>query len=295
MGNLAFYGTVAAGACGLVGAIYWYLASPESRRNRIAALWTGIGSILVIVVPFISSVAGQSPSPPTTAFNGSTTIEHGGAGVNSGTINNNFNNYNTPAASGSRIFEGAPGIPFEETEVRGVLKPADVPTPPNGCDRFHPATEDTIMVLIGDNAITYNGLGSFTAVGIGKCDAISMERREDGIFVNASLYDEEGDAVVSIHGNQITALNGERYSARQSRDESRLSVKNARGTELFYVRYLNPRTVQFRGFLGCAGGPVVHIREGQPVPGFFMSGSCLANAKRGIQIGPDSSPRSVAQ
>ena len=128
----------------------------------------------------------------------------------------------------------------------------------------------------------HDGYGAFTAIGIGACDAISMERRADGIFVNASLFDRERQAVVSIRDNEITALNGENYSARQSRDESRLTVKNARGTELFYVRYLNPTTIQFRGFLGCAGGPVLRVQDGQPIPGFLMTHSCLANAQRGI-------------
>lgn len=189
------------------------------------------------------------------------------------------------AEPGSRTFQGGAGIPFEDTEVRGVLKPGNEPTPSNGCDGGLIGA-DALKVLIGDNAITHDGYGAFTAIGIGACDAISMERRNDGIFVNASLFDRERQAVVSIRDNQITALNGENYSARQSRDESRLTVKNARGTELFYVRYLNPTTIQFRGFLGCAGGPVLRVQDGQPIPGFFMTHSCLANAQRGIQIGP---------
>ena len=110
----------------------------------------------------------------------------------------------------------------------------------------------------------------------------------DGIFVNASLYDQEKQRVVSIENNQITALHGENYTAQQSRDESRLTVKGKSGTELFYIRYLNPMTVQFRGFLGCMGGRIVHVEEGQPVPGYFMSRFCfglLSSQGVGIQIG----------
>jgi hypothetical protein len=183
-----------------------------------------------------------------------------------------------------RTFEGTPGIPFEDTEVRGVLRPANEPTPPNGCDGRQ-ISADSLKILIGDNAVAHEGMGSFTAVGIRDCDALSMERRPDGIFVNASLYDRENGAVVTIRDNKITALNGANYSARQSRDESRLTIRNAQGAELFYVRFLNPTTIQFRGFLGCSGNAVVWVRENQPVPGFFMTNSCMANSEVGIHIG----------
>jgi hypothetical protein len=189
-----------------------------------------------------------------------------------------------PIPGAPRTFEGGPGIPFEDTEVRGALKPASEPTPPNGCDG-RPISPDALKVLIGDNAITHDGFGTFTAIGIGTCNALSMERRPDGVFVNASLYDRENGAVVTIRDNKITALNGQNYSARQSGDESRVTIRNAKGVELFYVRFLNPTTVQFRGFLGCSGDAVVWVRENQPVPGFFMRNSCLANARTGIQIG----------
>ena len=194
-----------------------------------------------------------------------------------------------PPAVSPRTFEGGLGIPFEDAEVRGVLKPANEPTPPNGCDNApFPIKPDALKILIGDGAITHNGFGSFTAIGIAACRALSMERRTDGIFVNASLYDQERQRVVSIENNRITALHGENYTAQQSRDESRLTVKGKSGTELFYIRYLNPTTVQFRGFLGCMGGRIVHVQEGQPVPGYFMGHFCfglLSPQGAGIQIG----------
>ncbi len=101
-----------------------------------------------------------------------------------------------PASPGApRTFQGGPGIPFEDAEVRGSLKPANEPTPPNGCDRAAIGA-DALKVLIGDNAITHDGFGAFTAIGIGACEAISMVRKANGIFVNASLYDQERQAVV---------------------------------------------------------------------------------------------------
>lgn len=256
---------------------------PQTKRFAI------IGIVLTVVfgtLGYFKSAVSNS------GLQGTTTIDRGSAGINKGTINNGpvYNNPIAPppnlGSPAQRSFEGGPGIPFENTEVRGVLKPANERTPPNGCDPVSPGpSPDSLKVLIGDNAITHEGFGTFKAIGIGKCNAISIERRLDGIFVSASLYDSEGGAVVLIQDNRIKALNGETYTARQSQDESRLVVKNLRGAELFYVRYLNPTTIQFRGFLGCTGGPIVRVQEGQPVPGMFMSHSCLGGGSGGIQIG----------
>lgn len=144
-----------------------------------------------------------------------------------------------------------------------------------------------LNVLAGDNAVLHGGVGVFKVLGIGKCDAMSIEQKTDGVFINASLYDAEGSAVVLIRDNKITALNGETYVARQSNDESRLVVRSSRGRELFYLRFLNPTTIQFRGFLGCAGGPVVPIQEGQPIAGVVVSQSCLiaSDARPALQVG----------
>jgi hypothetical protein len=214
----------------------------------------------------------------------------GGAGINNGTMNIYPS---TPAPAPSqppavpRTYDGKPGIPFEDEEVQGVLKPANEPTPPNGCDGT-PLGSDALKILIGDNAMARSGMGSVVPIGIKDCEPLSMERTPDGVFVNASLFDRENGAVVTIRANKISALNGRNYSASQSRDESRLTIRNAKGTELFYVRFLNRSTIQFRGFLGCSANEVILVREQQPVPGFVMSGSCfLGNNKRAIQIGQE--------
>jgi hypothetical protein len=188
-----------------------------------------------------------------------------------------------PLVAAQPSIPGDTRIPLEDTEVYGSLKPANLPTPKNGCDGRIAA--DAIKIILGDNGIVREGFGSLVALGIKACHALVMERRPDGVFINASLYDPQGQRVLSIRDNKITALNGENYIARQSRDGSRLTIRNNRQAELFYVRFLNPTTVQARGFFGCEGGPIVHVQDGQPIPGFFMTNSCMANAAVGIQIG----------
>jgi hypothetical protein len=174
-------------------------------------------------------------------------------------------------------------IPLEDSEVYGVLRPSNENTPPNGCDRM-PNSQNALKILIGDNALTHDGLGSFTALRIDACDAITMTRTGEGVFVNASLFDREGQGVVSIKNNRITALNGDNYVARQSRDGSRFYVKNSHGTELFYIRYLNPTTIQFRGFLGCAEAHVLRVQDEQPIPGMFSNRLCASNNAIGFHV-----------
>jgi hypothetical protein len=99
----------------------------------------------------------------------------------------------------------APAIPLADQPVHGQLKPANDPTPPNGCG---PQPPDVFKVLIGDNAIGMSGYGKFTALQIGSCEAVSMERTPDGVYLNAQLVDTDENKVVQILRNKIDALNG---------------------------------------------------------------------------------------
>jgi hypothetical protein len=176
-------------------------------------------------------------------------------------------------------------IPFADEEVQGELKPANDPTPPNGCDAFpFPIPPDTIKILIGDNAAAMSGLGKTTALEIGSCEAASIERTSDGVFFNANLVDSDGNHVVRILRNKVEALNGETYKARQSRDQGSLTVTNKNGDVLFYARYLNKETVRIRGFFGCGGRPPIKVDDNQPIPGALMSGSCSLNSRALIHL-----------
>ena len=55
-------------------------------------------------------------------------------------------------------------IPLEDSEAYGVLRPANIPTPPNACDRLPGAhlKPDAIKILIGNNVFVTNSFGVFT-------------------------------------------------------------------------------------------------------------------------------------
>jgi hypothetical protein len=176
-------------------------------------------------------------------------------------------------------------IPFADEEVQGELKPANDPTPPNGCDASpFPIPPDTIKILIGDNAAAMSGLGKTIALEIGSCEAASIERTPDGVFFNANLVDSDGNQVVRILRNKVDALNGETYTTRQSRDRGSITVTNKIGDVLFYARYLNKETVRISGFFGCGGRPPVKVVGNQHIQGILMSGSCCLNCKASFHM-----------
>jgi hypothetical protein len=142
-----------------------------------------------------------------------------------------------------------------------------------------------MKVLIGDNAIGKDGFGKFTALEIGSCEAIAMERDRDGVFVSANVYDENGSQkVVKIVRNEVFTLNGENYSSRMTEDASALTVKGSRGDVLLFIKFLNTTTLLVRGTFGCSARRTVVIRDNQPIPGMFMHDSCFLNARVGIHV-----------
>jgi hypothetical protein len=135
-----------------------------------------------------------------------------------------------------------------EIEVSGSLIPGSEPTPRNAGDRS-PFPADAMRILIGDNAGVRTKPGKFTAVQIGNCPVLSMERTADKISVSVDLYDDNGKLIATTKTGEIHAITGENVRLRRGGDLSTLFIEDGAGKELLYVRYLNPTTVAARGFL----------------------------------------------
>jgi hypothetical protein len=177
------------------------------------------------------------------------------------------------------FFSGPAKMQTADQTVVGELRAANDPTPPNDCDGF-PDSPNSPKVLIGRNGIIAGGPGPFGVLEINKCTAISVRTSEDGgMYLSAKLIDQDANQVVDIEDNNVKALNGETYIARMSQDGASLTIKNKKDSELFYARRINKNAVSVRGFFGCEVGKAVLIREGQPVPGFFIDHYCSHYAK----------------
>lgn len=169
-----------------------------------------------------------------------------------------------------------PTIPKTDTAYQGVLKPANHPTPPNGCDHL-PLPLTATKIIIGDNATALTGNGRMTVLQIRECEALAVERTPDGVFLSAEVNDGSGIPPAKIVNNQIVAYNGEYYSSKQSADLSSIIVKNANNKILLAADFLNPNTIKIKGLFGCTGKRPVVVEDDHPIPGILMTGSCFAN------------------
>ncbi len=177
-----------------------------------------------------------------------------------------------------------PPIPKTDSLVHGWLKPANYPTPANGCDRL-PHSPDMTKVLIGDNAIGFEGYRETIVLRIKECPALVIKRTNQGVLLDAVINDGAGISPVIITNNEIVAENGETYSAVQSADESTILVTNRKtGKVLLDAQFLNATTIRVRGKFGCLGGRTIDVKDDQPIPGHYESGSCYVNNMIGIWV-----------
>jgi hypothetical protein len=156
-----------------------------------------------------------------------------------------------------------------DVEVIGTLQPGNAPTPPNPCQ-----ANDELKILMG--AITVSSSAqNITALQIGNCKVLGMNRTADGISVSADLYDVSGNLIARIvNNNQTHVMTNERVKTSRSGDLTTLIVSSGLNEELLFVRYLNPNTIFARGIFNCPGHATVKI----DVPlGASPNGLCIKN------------------
>jgi hypothetical protein len=169
-----------------------------------------------------------------------------------------------------------PPIPKTDTPVYGLLKPANYPTPTNACSRW-PVNGNTI-VIFGDSAIVTRKDAADRILSIRGCMALTIRDTADGALLSASVNDGSGISPVHIEDNQITAENGETYSATQSADESILTVINNHTKQiLLRAEYLNTTTIRVIGMFGCPGGPIVPVTYNGVIAGGVSSRECFSD------------------
>jgi hypothetical protein len=190
----------------------------------------------------------------------------------------------TGSSEDTKTVAALPPIPKTDSPVGGWLKPANYPTPSNGCTDVDHSTDAT-LVLIGDNAVGFDGNGRTVVLEVQGCPALSVERSADGVRVSAEVNDGAGIPPVKIVNNIIVAENGETYTATQSADESKLTVRSVKsGRLLLEAEFLNRTTIRVRGVFGCLGHAAVPVENDQPVPSVIMHHSCFENSRAGIVV-----------
>jgi hypothetical protein len=173
-----------------------------------------------------------------------------------------------------------PPIPKTDAPVYGLLKPANYPTPINACSR-HGSLDRKTVVIFGDSAFVTQIGSAIPILSIRGCMALTIHDTADGALLSASVNDNSGISPVHIEDNQITAENGDTYSATQSADESTLTVINNHTKQILLgAEYLNKTTIRVIGMFGCPGGPIVPVTYDGTIAGGSLSQVCMMGTGR---------------
>jgi hypothetical protein len=175
------------------------------------------------------------------------------------------------------IYLRAPPILPEETVQRGLLVPANDPTPSTGCDpagdpRDTPSTmfrngpfgfgtrgvrrptivlpKDAAIVAVGSNGVILSTSDNVPLIRVGQCTLLSMQKTVDGILINSSVFDRSNNVIGNIKDNNFQAFENVHSHIEQRGDLSTLIIKDDSGERL-WVRFLNSRAVRVRGEFIC--------------------------------------------
>jgi hypothetical protein len=137
--------------------------------------------------------------------------------------------------------------------VAGKLFPANGPTPPNSCDRRSPdeIPKDAALLIAGPSASFMSFAGKVTALQLGNCPMVRVQRAGDGLLIDANVFDASGKLVGYIGDNYYQAVDGNKSYADRRGDLSTLAIVGDSGKELFYIRYINLTTIRIRGTFAC--------------------------------------------
>jgi hypothetical protein len=147
--------------------------------------------------------------------------------------------------------------------ISGSLQPGDWKTPTISCSPGTKIPPDMTKVFIGGNLAAANILPKpvppWPLVMGNNGPVVSIQRTDDGISIDASIFGADGSAIATIKNNNFQAIVGNDLIADQP-DLSSLEVHRGK-RELLYVRFLNPNAILIRGFFASPGLMPVEATE----------------------------------
>lgn len=149
--------------------------------------------------------------------------------------------------------------PFVESEVHGLLLPADERAPTNNC----PYVPSNAVLLLLGNMPVYATVFPHRVIGVDQDEVLlSIDRNENGIAVSGRLFSEDGKLVAEIINNEFY-LNPSNFFRRARADKHTLIVYNLGGEEVLNVRYMNKNTIRlFAHFRHPSGAEVRITKDG---------------------------------
>ncbi|WP_219321384.1 hypothetical protein [Methylovirgula sp. HY1] len=174
----------------------------------------------------------------------------------------------------------------------GWLQAANEPTPKNQCDSVPPnrRPKNSPVVLLGDSAFIPSSGATYSALQLGACMGLQIHHAQDGTAISTNLYSRQGELIGRLRDNGYSVVGDHKLIVERSGDLSTLVVHDGQGTELLYVRILNPIAIQIRGVFTC---PIPRLRtvvitnNEMILPGYNTFGSnCSVGGRAGIKVGP---------
>ncbi len=148
--------------------------------------------------------------------------------------------------------------PFVESEVHGLLLPANEEAPGNNCPGV---PSNAVLLLLGKMPV-YATSFPHRVISVDKDEVLlSIDKKGKGIAVSARLFSDDGKIVAEIDRNEFF-LNPSNYFRRDRPDKSSLIVYDLRGERVLDVRYLNERAVRILAHFRHPSGAGVEITSG---------------------------------
>ncbi len=132
----------------------------------------------------------------------------------------------------------------------GWLQASNQPVPHNGCDVQPPGRKipEGNLLIFGSEGLVSTKPSAPLVVRLGLCP-ITVKPGPNGVTISAEIYSDRGELLGKIEDNRYSISHD--LKIEKSGDLSALSVHDAKGTELLYLRYLNPKTMRLRGEFWC--------------------------------------------
>ena len=190
-----------------------------------------------------------------------------------------------------------PGVESKvmESELHGVLIPAEEPNPPHPCDEAmrqmsegKPLTPNAVAIHFGNSAALLNEIDKFVVIQVGDEELLSVQEGKDGLSVSAKVFSADSRIVAQIVDNEFH-VNPNNYFRISRPDRHSLVVYDQQATEVLNVHFLNPHLVTVLGVFRHPRARLITIRENAvKAGGMIISGSCSFDSPMGIQIGSSS-------
>jgi hypothetical protein len=165
-----------------------------------------------------------------------------------------------------------------ETELHGLLIPANDPTPHTEC-RDIPSS--AVILFLG-NSVAYTTFET-AAIKIRGQAIVSFANVPGGINVSARVYSQTNKVVAQITNNELY-VNPSNLFHTERPDWHTLIVKDNQGDEVLHVYFINKNAIKVLGTFYVPGADPVIIEETRQIIGVTTSANCFGEVETAFDL-----------